>query len=361
MPTEASPASDAEPALQSRPRRPSREAVARLLRLIGRRSREAIAWVLRLIRPSAAGPPRTDTPNDEPGNGSNPAIASTPAQLMTLLQLMRQATSSVNQVMPGVPLEPTVVELPKEELLVARVLEPPNEDCPICLAPLDDECVKTPCQHHFHEDCLNDYFVRTREPGKRASCPLCRGPVHVPLPVEATASSGLPIEVVPVPPVGGRCHFDRQYTFRSLGGFTFPGTLYVMTCNDDRKTPATDIMWTLRTTVAVTVYLNFRSDGHAFGPAGIQQWLARDGWQRNHDIKSTVSTGYPNGPYYGPVFSRSFEAGENVQLMGSNCWEGTYFVFVEATKAERPGNRGAGERRLSGFPRSGSSHSSEMS
>merc|ERR1719436_1585933 len=119
---------------------------------------------------------------------------------------MHQAPRGNEEVWPGLPLEPTVVQLPREELRVVAVPAPPCEDCPICLAPLDDGSVKTPCQHHFHADCLEDYFVRTREPGKSASCPLCRGPVHAPLPVEATAASGMPIEVVSVPSIGDRCH-----------------------------------------------------------------------------------------------------------------------------------------------------------
>jgi len=314
---------------------------------------------------AAAESPHVDAPSSmtEPQDDSTRL---TPMQPMTLLQLVRRETRDDNEVGPGLPLEPTLVEIPKEELQVATVSAPANEDCPICLAPLVDKCVKTPCQHFFHAECLEDYFVRTREPGKRASCPLCRGPVHAPLPVEATASSRLPIEVVPVPAVSGRCHFDREYTFRSLGDFASPGILYVLTCNDDRKMPATEVMWTLQTTVSVTVHLNFRSHGHAFGPEGVQQWLARDGWARNHDIRSAVSTGYPNGPYSGPVFSHSFEAGSSIQLMGSNCWEGVYFVFVELASSRRPvKKRGTSKRRPSRKSlwslRSGSSQSSGQS
>ena len=32
-------------------------------------------------------------------------------------------------------------------------------------------------------------------------------------------TSGRAIEVVSVPPVGSRCHYDRQYVFTDLGGF----------------------------------------------------------------------------------------------------------------------------------------------
>jgi len=45
-------------------------------------------------------------------------------------------------------------------------------------------------------------------------------------------------------------------------------------------------------------------------------------------MKSTVSSGYPRGPYSGPVFSKRCGPGR-VELMGSAYYEGTYFVFVE--------------------------------
>lgn len=45
-------------------------------------------------------------------------------------------------------------------------------------------------------------------------------------------------------------------------------------------------------------------------------------------MTSTVSTGIPNGPYSGPVFSKSCPPG-SIELMGSNTWEGVYFVFIK--------------------------------
>ena len=36
----------------------------------------------------------------------------------------------------------------------------------------------------------------------------------------------------------------------------------------------------------------------------------------------------PNGPYSGPVYSKRCAPG-TIELMGSNTWEGTYFVFVQ--------------------------------
>jgi len=41
----------------------------------------------------------------------------------------------------------------------------------------------------------------------------------------------------------------------------------------------------------------------------------------------------PNGPYSGPVFSKTFAQGE-VRLSGSGTWEGVYFVFIELEDQE---------------------------
>ena len=115
-------------------------------------------------------------------------------------------------------------------------VEPREEDCPVCLVPMVDSCVRTPCGHYFHQACLEQYFLVAREPGQRARCPLCRGSLHAPMPVDASASSGRAIEVVSVPRPGEACHLDRAYTFRSLGGFASkPRMLYVITSNEDRK------------------------------------------------------------------------------------------------------------------------------
>ena len=231
-------------------------------------------------------------------------------------------------------------------------------------------------------------FWLRRSPGARGKCPMCRGAVHAPLPVEARAMSGRPIDVISVPDVGRPCHLDRHYVFRSLGGFNKPGMLYVITSNEDRKvlcglhpppspsslhspphtssralqTPATEVMWILETKTKVIVHINFRSDDHlaaTMGRRGRDDWLSSNGWERNERMASTVSSGVPNGPYSGPVFSKvrtathapttaitppprrtpielcpprppqAFEADATIRLMGSNTWEGTYFVFVE--------------------------------
>jgi len=58
-------------------------------------------------------------------------------------------------------------------------------------------------------------------------------------------------------------------------------------------------------------------------------------------LESTVSSGFPNGPYRGPVYSKVYAEGGEVELYGSECWEGTYFVFVELHP--EPGPLAAGE------------------
>mmetsp|Transcript_13890 Transcript_13890/g.25572 ORF Transcript_13890/g.25572 Transcript_13890/m.25572 type:complete len:371 (+) Transcript_13890:106-1218(+) len=216
--------------------------------------------------------------------------------------------------------------------------DPTNEDCVICLQALDSGCVKTPCGHHFHERCLDQYLLTQRQQQacsrmmKAAKCPLCRQSLRQPFLVEASSASGLCIMVTAVPPIGAECHFDRVYTFKSLGDFQRPGMLYVMTSNDDRKTSSNQVMWVLEARVPIVVHLNFRSDSHV-SRTGASTWLHARGWTKNSSMRSTVSTGVPNGPYSGPVYSRRCAPGR-IELMGSNTWEGVYFVFVELLDAD---------------------------
>merc|ERR1740116_296260 len=103
--------------------------------------------------------------------------------------------------------------------------------------------------------------------------------------------------------------------------------VYIRTCNEDRRTHCSDVMWTIDTSVHVNVHLNFRSESHV-SKTGAATWLRTEGWRRNTSLKSTFSTGIPNGPYSGPVFSKSCPPG-SIELMGSNTWEGVYFVFIK--------------------------------
>ena len=74
------------------------------------------------------------------------------------------------------------------------------------------------------------------------------------------------------------------------------------------QTPMTEAMWVLECKSPVVVHLNFRSDAHlaaTMASRGREGWLSTDGWERNTERESTVSTGVPNGPYSGPVFSKA--------------------------------------------------------
>lgn len=144
----------------------------------------------------------------------------------------------------------------------------------------------------------------------------------------AEATSGRPIQVLDkVPAVGDKCHLDRPYKFTSLGDFVDkPKMKYILTSNDDKGTSNRTVMWKLDLRVSAIVYVNFRSDRHVHGTGAID-WLTQEGWEAS-GMRSTISTGIPNGPYQGPVYSRTFQPGM-VELKGSNCGEGSYFVFVE--------------------------------
>lgn len=144
----------------------------------------------------------------------------------------------------------------------------------------------------------------------------------------AEATSRRDIQVLDkVPAVGDRCHLDRTYKFISLGDFAEkPKMKYILTSNDDKSTSNQISMWKLDLRVAAVVYVNFRSERHVRG-TGAADWLLHEGWEKS-DMQGTISSGIPNGPYQGPVYSQKFEPGM-VELRGSNCGEGTYFVFVE--------------------------------
>lgn len=144
--------------------------------------------------------------------------------------------------------------------------------------------------------------------------------------VTVEAKSGREIKLLDsVPKPGERCHFDRSYKFLSLGGFEQKTSMrYVMTSNDDKATSAEQVMWRLNVRMPVVVYLNFRSSFHV---RYAQSWLDEGRWERSI-LESTVSSGIPNGPYTGPVFYKAVDSGI-LDLYGSECGEGTYFVFVD--------------------------------
>lgn len=132
----------------------------------------------------------------------------------------------------GFPMQELPDGFAPPQMLAVVASHRPEEECAICLATLGS-CVTTPCGHSFHASCLEHYFNQSRQPGCRSRCPLCRASVHAPLPIEVRAVSGLPIEVITVPPAGSRCHFDRPYRFLHLGGFADrQNMLFLLTSNE---------------------------------------------------------------------------------------------------------------------------------
>ena len=256
---------------------------------------------------------------------ATPAPPSPPSGLRARL---RRALETFLPTVAAVVLPPAT-EFPAgfEPKLAVVADDKPGDECSICLAELGP-CVTTPCGHSFHAACLEHYFnTCQREPGQRSRCPLCRSSVHAPLPIEVRATSGLPIEAVSSPTPGGRCHFDRPYRFIHLGDFQRPNMLYLLSSNEDRKTSSSQVMWVLDLRLHCTVHLNFRSERHACAP-GVENWLAAKQFELNRVLRSTSSSGIPNGPYSGPVYSRVCQPGR-IELNGSNTFEGVYFVFVE--------------------------------
>jgi len=166
-------------------------------------------------------------------------------------------------------------------------------------------------------------FRCTRENTNRAVAAAVQGTE-----IAAESCSGRPIRVLDkVPPVGGRCHSDRGYVFKSLGSFgQQPKMRYVLTPNADKSTPDQQVMWKLKLSKPAVVHLNFRSERHV-ADTGASKWLSEGGWELS-DMDSTITTGIPDELYSGPVYSKPCKCG-TVDLMGSNCQEGVYFVFVE--------------------------------
>jgi len=82
--------------------------------------------------------------------------------------------------------------------------------------------------------------------------------------------------------------------------------------------------------VPCTIHLNYRSARHV--AEGRQEaWLRAKGFAPNGALRSAVSSGVPNGPYSGPVYSKVLSEPGSVELMGSATWEGTYFVFIDCS------------------------------
>jgi len=56
-----------------------------------------------------------------------------------------------------------------------------------------------------------------------------------------------------------------------------------------------------------TVHLNYRSREHVVNGRQ-EEWLAAKGFALNGSLRSSCSSGVPNGPYSGPVYSKAYPA-----------------------------------------------------
>lgn len=173
-----------------------------------------------------------------------------------------------------------------------------------------------------HSAFLGDYLAPSHD--HEGTMELTFLKLHGPA-VTVQAKTGREIKLMDVPTRGEKCHFDRGYRFLSLGGFSEkPSMRYIMASNDDKATRSDETMWRLNVRMPVVVYLNFRSEFHVLCA---RPWLDQGAWEPS-SMESTVSTGIPNGPYSGPVFQKAVGNGI-LDLYGSECGEGTYFVFVD--------------------------------
>lgn len=55
-----------------------------------------------------------------------------------------------------------------------KTREKDNNECAICLNPLNKKWTKTKCGHRFHPRCLNGWYKHQRAHSKPISCPMCK-------------------------------------------------------------------------------------------------------------------------------------------------------------------------------------------
>ena len=68
---------------------------------------------------------------------------------------------------------PCVHPLPSAKNTLKSV-SPSEEDCSICLEPLDKNVAETPCKHRFHFDCITPWLDESNPNGPNTDCPECR-------------------------------------------------------------------------------------------------------------------------------------------------------------------------------------------
>ncbi len=61
-------------------------------------------------------------------------------------------------------------------------------DCSICLISLNNEFIKLPCNHKFHDSCIKEWNK------KNNTCPLCRS-IVIPINIEINRMNEMNIDV----------------------------------------------------------------------------------------------------------------------------------------------------------------------
>jgi hypothetical protein len=62
-----------------------------------------------------------------------------------------------------------------------RTLNNCSDSCAICLLNfnVNDNLIKTECDHYFHDDCLNTWVNTNHSRNTNISCPMCRTPISI--------------------------------------------------------------------------------------------------------------------------------------------------------------------------------------
>ena len=48
-----------------------------------------------------------------------------------------------------------------------------TNNCPVCFDKIENKAIKTPCNHYFHQECLDEWIVKNiNKPNQ--NCPICR-------------------------------------------------------------------------------------------------------------------------------------------------------------------------------------------
>ena len=99
------------------------------------------------------------------------------------------------------------------------------------------------------------------------------------------------------------------------------GVLYVMTSNEDRKTPSRSVMWTVEShQYECRVYLNFRSEGHV-ERGGAERWLLAGGAPRSPNSLPGLVRHPERGVQRTDLLQGGAAEDESAPLRLRECWE----------------------------------------